>query len=146
MEAFVPPPLPRAQWQRQPSLLTHMQAPTLPSRRSRTPATLHASPPHPSRSALPTPRLCSSCTSQLPYTTKYCHRRLTLSLPEMPFSHRSGPHALAHTHACKHTHAQMQLLALKAIAIQAGTPPPCCSSSSLSSLCKEGESKELIAA
>lgn len=59
-----------------------------------------------------------------PLCAKYCHRRLTLSSLEMPFSHRSGPHALAHTHVCKHTHAQMQLLALKAIAIQAGTPHP----------------------
>jgi len=57
MEAFVPPPLPRARWQRQPSLLASMQAPILPSPCRQTPAMLHPSPLHPRGSVLPTPCL-----------------------------------------------------------------------------------------
>lgn len=112
---------PQARWQRQPSLLTHMQAPTLPSRhrrRRRTPARLHASPPHPSGSCAAHPSAPGSCTtSQPPGAAKCCRRRLAVSLPEMPFSHRSGPRALAHT--CTRQRAP----ALKAIAAQAGTHP-----------------------
>lgn len=119
MEGFVPPPLPSAWWQRQPSLLTHMQAPTLPPQHCWTPTTLHPCPLHPRRSALLIPQLCNSCTSQPLYTSKYCYR---LWLLKMLFSHRSGPHALVHTWVRKHTHAQIQLPALKSIAIQVAAP------------------------
>lgn len=141
MEAFVPPPppLPRARWQRQPSLLTLMQAPTLPSR-------LQPPPLHPSGSALPTPWLHGSRPSQ-PLRHGVLSQQATLFLGELPFPHRSGTRAPAHTCTHKHTHAQMQLLAWKATATQAGTPsPPRYSSSSLSLLCKEWESKKLTAA
>jgi len=87
----------------------------------------------------------ASGTSQPPQDTKHCcGRLLKLSLLLVPFSHRSGPRALACTR--KHTHSARQLLALKAIAVQAGNPRPCYSSSSLSPLHKAGERKELTAA
>lgn len=64
---------PQARWQRQPSLLTHMQAPTLPSRRRRRRRTPAGPPPGctpllrtPEGPVLPTPRLPGSCTTSQP--------------------------------------------------------------------------------
>lgn len=92
MEGFVPPPLPRAQWQRQPSLLTQAQAPTLPSQRySATPSTapresIHAAAPAPA----------APCAARTAAGGGLC------SLLEMLLSHRAGPPALGHT-ACTST-------------------------------------------
>lgn len=97
--------------------------PSPPPDPRRTPARLHASPPHPrgSCAAHPSAPWLMHHQPAPPGATKYCHRRLVLSLPEMPFSHRPGPHALAHTCTRQRARAQTQLLALKAIAVQAGT-------------------------
>lgn len=128
MEGFVPPPLPRAQWQRQPSLLTQAQAPTLPSQRySATPSM------HPGNLSMlqlrhqqrPVPHALLQEEDCAP-----CWRCL--------FPTGQGSSTGAHR-MLKHAREQAQHLAGKAIAVPA-VPQP------LSSLCKEWEGKELIKA
>lgn len=129
MEGFVPPPLPRAQRQRQSSLLTQAQAPTLPSHHCGTPATLF-------------PLLCTQRIRAVaqapadPCAAAHCHRIMLLvrdaSFPQGR-AQCTGGHRMR-----KHTHGQSTASCWKS--------NPCCPPSPIPSLCKKQESKELFKA